>query len=259
MAPGFRVAGEGCGGRLPLTQSRRVGEREIGFGDCAPTEISDDAAARARWEAVLTLLDLERLRASPLQRDPFDYVIVEKFVPTEHTPDLIADFPPLGGHGSFPLAKETCGTAFARLAAELEGEDLRRSIEDKFAIDLDGRPTMITLRGFSDGKDGRIHTDSATKLITVLLYLNPVWEDAAGRLRLLRGADDLDDCVAEIAPLAGTMVAFRRSEHSFHGHYPHVGERRVIQLNWVTDHRVVRREIGRHRWSARVKALNPFG
>jgi hypothetical protein len=259
MAPGFRVAGEGCGGRLPLTQSRRGGEREIGFGDCAPAEIGDDAAARARWEAVLTLLDLERLRASPLQRDPFDYVIVEKFVPTEHTPDLIADFPPLGGHGSFPLAKETCGAAFARLAAELEGDDLRQAIEDKFAIDLDGRPTMLTLRGFSDGKDGRIHTDSATKLITLLLYLNPVWGDAAGRLRLLRAADDLDDCVAEIAPLAGTMVAFRRSEHSFHGHHPHVGLRRVIQLNWVTDDRVVRREIGRHRWSARVKALNPFG
>ena len=69
-------------------------------------------------EAVLSLLDLERLRASPLQRDPFDHVIVEKFVPAEHTPGLIADFPPLGGHGSFPLAKESCGGAFARLAAE---------------------------------------------------------------------------------------------------------------------------------------------
>ena len=210
-------------------------------------------------EAVLSLLDLERLRASPLQRDPFDYVIVENFVPPEHTPDLITDFPPLGGHGSFPLAKETCGAAFTRLAAELEGEELRQAIEDKFAIDLAGRPTMITLRGFSDGKDGRIHTDSATKLITLLLYMNPAWDDAAGRLRLLRSAGALDDCVAEIAPLAGTMVAFRRSTNSFHGHHPHVGERRSIQLNWVTNERVVRREISRHRWSARVKALNPFG
>jgi len=42
----------------------------------------------------------------------------------------------------------------------------------------------------------------------VLLYLNPVWEDAAGRLRLLRGADDLEDCVAEIAPLAGRWWRF---------------------------------------------------
>jgi len=210
-------------------------------------------------EAVLSLLDLERLRASPLQRDPFDHVIVEKFVRAEHTPGLIGDFPPLGGHGSFPLAKESCGGAFARLAAELEGDDLRRAIEEKFAIDLAGRPTMITLRGFSDGKDGRIHTDSATKLITVLLYMNPAWEEKAGRLRLLRNGENLDDYVAEVPPLAGTMVAFRRSANSFHGHHAHVGARRSIQLNWVTDQRVVRRELGRHRWSARLKSLNPFG
>jgi hypothetical protein len=55
------------------------------------------------------------------------------------------------------------------------------------------------------------------------------------------------------------MVAFRRSEHSFHGHHPHNGERRSLQLNWVTDEAVVRRELSRHRWSARLKALNPFG
>ena len=134
---------------------------------------------------------------------------------------------------------------------------MRRAIEDKFAIDLEGRPTMITLRGYSDGKDGRIHTDTATKLITVLLYLNPMWEDEAGRLRLLRGPDDLEDFAAEIPPVAGTLVAFRRSGNSFHGHRPHIGERRSIQLNWVTDRRVVRRGLARHRWSARFKALNP--
>src|SRR6185312_1707638 len=123
---------------------------------------------------------------------------------------------------------------------------------------LDGRPTMITLRGYSDGKDGGIHTDSATKLITVLLYMNHDWQDPAGRLRLLRRADDLEDYAAEVPPLAGTMVAFRRSARSFHGHRAHLGERRSIQLNWVTDAGVVRRELGRHRWSARLKALNPL-
>jgi SM-20-related protein len=206
----------------------------------------------------LTLLDLDRLRAAPLCRDPFDFVIVDDFVGTEHLTSLVADFPAPAAHGSFPLMSEMRAGAFGRLADELEGEALRRAIEEKFAIDLDGRPTMITLRGRSDGKDGRIHTDSVTKIITLLLYMNPVWEPRAGRLRLLRRADDLDDCVAEIAPLAGTMVAFRRSAASFHGHHPHVGERRVLQLNWVSDAAVVRRELGRHRWSARLKALNPF-
>jgi SM-20-related protein len=205
------------------------------------------------------ILDLELLRATPLQRDPFDFVIVDNFVGPEHWPALHADFPPVRKHGSFPLPGVSCGPAFVRLADELEGEALRHAIAEKFAIDLEGRPTMITVRGRSDGKDGRIHTDSATKLITLLLYLNPVWEEAGGRLRLLRRGDDLDDCAAEVPPLSGMMVAFRRSERSFHGHHPHKGERRSVQLNWVTDPGVVRRELARHGWSARLKALNPFG
>ncbi len=205
------------------------------------------------------ILDLERLQASPLRRDPFDFVLVDNFIRAEHLPALLADFPAVRRHGSFPLGALASGAAFAGLAAELEGDELRHEIEEKFAIDLAGRPTMITVRGKSDGRDGRIHTDSATKLITLLLYMNPVWEVEAGRLRLLRRADDLADCAAEIAPLAGTMVAFRRSDASFHGHQPHRGERRVLQLNWVTDAGVLRCELGRHGWSARLKALNPFG
>jgi SM-20-related protein len=205
------------------------------------------------------ILDLERLQTSPLRRDPFDFVIVDNFIRAEHLPALLADFPAVRRHGSFPLGALSIGAAFAELAAELEGDDLRQEIERKFAIDLAGRPTMITVRGKSDGRDGRIHTDSATKLITLLLYMNPAWEIEAGRLRLLRRAEDLADCAAEVAPLAGTMVAFRRSAASFHGHQPHRGERRVLQLNWVTDAGVLRRELGRHGWSARLKALNPFG
>ena len=207
----------------------------------------------------MSFLDLNRLRAAPLHRDPFDFVVVENFVPSALQPRLIAAFPELPGHGSYPLDLCACGPAFTDLAEQMAGDALRREVADKFEIDLAGRPTMITVRGESDGKDGRIHTDSATKLITLLLYLNAEWHDQGGRLRLLRGPDDLDDYVAEIPPLAGTMIAFRRSESSFHGHRPHVGERRVVQLNWVTDSSVVRRETARHRWSARLKALNPFG
>ncbi|HEV2336517.1 MAG TPA: 2OG-Fe(II) oxygenase [Stellaceae bacterium] len=205
------------------------------------------------------ILNIERLRAAPLRRDPFEFVVVDNFIRAEDLAALIADFPEVRRHGSFPLGTLSFGAAFAGLAAELEGDALRHEIEGKFAIDLADRPTMITVRGKSDGKDGRIHTDSATKLITLLLYMNPVWEVEAGRLRLLRRADDLANFVEEIAPIAGTMVAFRRSAASFHGHQPHRGERRVLQLNWVSDADVVRRELARHAWSARLKALNPFG
>jgi hypothetical protein len=206
----------------------------------------------------MACLDLDRLRKSPLRREPFEFVVVDNFLRAAELPALVEAFPPVGGHGSYPLATVPCNPLFGRLTEELEGEAMRRAIEDKFAVDLDGRPTMITLRGYSDGKDGTIHTDSATKIITVLIYMNPEWHETAGRLRLLRGPNDLADYAAEISPLAGTMVAFRRSSHSFHGHHAHVGQRRSIQLNWVTDSRVLRREIGRHRWSAALKALNPL-
>ncbi|HXO02182.1 MAG TPA: 2OG-Fe(II) oxygenase [Stellaceae bacterium] len=206
----------------------------------------------------MALVDLERLRDSPLRRDPFDFVVVENFLAGEDLPALLDAFPEIPGHGSYPLSALACSPLFARLARELEGDALRAAIEDKFALDLSDRPTMITLRGYSDGKDGGIHTDSATKLITVLIYMNREWPETAGRLRLLRGPHDLGDCAVEIPPLAGMMVAFRRSDASFHGHHAHVGKRQSIQLNWVTDAGVVRRELGRHIWSARLKALNPF-
>jgi SM-20-related protein len=207
----------------------------------------------------MSVLDLNRLAAAPLVREPFDFVVVEGFLRREEAAAIAADFPAVSRPGSFPLDLFAPGPAFARLVAELEGPALRRAIAQKFAVDLEGRPTLLTVRARGDGRDGRIHTDSASKIITLLLYLNPVWERPEGRLRLLYGPTDLEDYAVEVAPLLGTMLAFRRSERSYHGHHPYIGERRLVQMNWVRDARVVRRELGRHRWSARLKALNPFG
>jgi SM-20-related protein len=114
---------------------------------------------------------------------------------------------------------------------------------------------MVTVRGRAQRKDGRIHADSKTKLITVLLYMNESWEAPGGRLRLLRSPDSLADYVAEVPPVEGTLIAFAVTPHSWHGHEPSEGERRVIQLNWVTEEAVVRHEQARHRLSARLKRL----
>ena len=206
----------------------------------------------------MVILDLDRLRAAPLEREPFDFLVVDDFVRSDALPALVAGFPAVRGAGSYPVESVKHGAAFAGLVTALTGPQLAGAVGEKFAVDLDGRPTLLTVRGMGDGKDGRIHTDSATKIITLLLYMNPVWEPAAGRLRLLRGPEDLDDFVREVPPLAGTMLAFRRSSRSFHGHRPYIGPRRTLQLNWVRDSAVVRRELARHRWSARLKALNPL-
>jgi len=65
--------------------------------------------------------------------------------------------------------------------------------------------------------DGQIHTDSVTKLITVLIYMNAAWESPKGRLRLLRSATDVQDVVAEVPPDEGTLLAFRNQPNAFHG------------------------------------------
>jgi len=131
--------------------------------------------------------------------------------------------------------------------------EFRKAFEEKFGIDLTNRPDMITVRGRCSEKDGKIHTDSETKIITILIYMNAGWESAGGRLRLLRSGNNLDDMILEVPPTEGTLLAFRRSNNSWHGHKPFSGPRRVIQFNWVTSEAVVRREQNRHRLSAWMK------
>jgi hypothetical protein len=200
-------------------------------------------------------LDLAALKATPLRREPFEYVIVPGFIRRDARAGINADYPRIDSPGSFPVGQLTSGPAFRALLEELQGSAVRAAFAEKFGIDLTGRPTMVTVRGRCGTKDGNIHTDAASKLITVLIYMNPQWEDAGGRLRLLRSAHDIDDVIAEVPPVEGTMVAFRRSDNSFHGHKPFIGPRRVIQLNWVTDRLTARREILRHRFSAWLKRI----
>ena len=204
-------------------------------------------------------LDLDRFGATPLDGDPFDHLVVPGFLRAQAVAAVSADFPDIRKGGSFPAAALGGGPAFARLLAELQAPPLARAFGEKFGIDLAGRPAMVTLRGVSRRKDGRIHTDSAFKLATALIYLNPDWQAGGGRLRLLRGPDDIEDFAVEVAPEAGTLVAFRCGAEAWHGHTPFVGPRRSVQLNWVSDETVLRRELGRHALSAAVKKLGRLG
>jgi hypothetical protein len=52
------------------------------------------------------------------------------------------------------------------LIDELQGEAMNAVFEEKFGVDLKGRPTMFTVRGHCSERDGFIHTDPVTKLIT---------------------------------------------------------------------------------------------
>lgn len=200
-------------------------------------------------------IDLEAFEAAPAVHEPFPFLLLPHFVKAEAMAAINADYPLVTHPGSFPLSTLTFGPAFAALIEAIQGPEFTRAVENKLGIDLKGRPTMVTARGISAARDGQIHTDSRTKLVTVLIYMNNAWEAKSGRLRLLRRPDDLEDMIAEVPPDEGTLLVFRNDPNAWHGFHPFEGPRRVIQLNWVTDKSVVRREQFRHRVSAFFKRL----
>ncbi len=205
-----------------------------------------------------SLLDIARLADTPVATDPFPHVVVPNFVPPEFLPDVLADLPPMASGGSFPPSALRLGPAAAELVRQMEAAPLREAIAAKFGLDLDGAPVMLTLRGRTREKDGRIHTDSSAKRVTVLLYLNlpgEAWSKQEGCLRLLRSPTDIEDYAVEVPPVNGTLLVFPNGPATWHGHRTFVGARHAIQLNYMTDDEQARGELRRHRWSALVKRL----
>src|SRR5260221_14754043 len=103
----------------------------------------------------MSVLDLDRFAAAPLQRDPFDFLVLTYFIRKGAQAGLTADFPPIDKGGSFPPSTLCYGPAFAEFIAELESPAMRRAFAEKFSIDLDDRPVTITVRGHTRAKDGQ--------------------------------------------------------------------------------------------------------
>jgi hypothetical protein len=203
-------------------------------------------------------LDYQALSGTPVATDPFPHLVVPGFVPPDSLRDVLAALPPLNKRGSFPPDSVRLGAGARDLIREMEGPRLRDLIAARFGLDLSDAPTMLTLRGWTSDRDGRIHCDSTAKRVTVLLYLNPETE-AFGRqegcLRLLRGPSDLEDFAVEVPPVNGTLLVFPNSASAWHGHRRFVGQRYSIQLNYMTTDEKARGELRRHRLSAFVKRL----
>jgi len=211
--------------------------------------------ARSRAALPTFTVDTARLAAAPVTREPFAFAIVPNFIREEALDGIGRDYPVISHPGSFPLPTLQFGPAFAQLMADIQSPEMTKIVGEKFNLDLSKNPTMVTVRGQSKEADGKIHTDSRTKIVTALIYMNDTWESAKGRLRLLRSRDNLNDVIAEVPPDRGTLLIFHNMPNAWHGFEPFAGPRRVIQLNWVTDESVVKREQARHRVSAFFKRL----
>jgi hypothetical protein len=203
-------------------------------------------------------LDYAALRAAPVATDPFPHLVVANFVPPGALRAVVADLPSMSRRGSFPVDGLGLGPNARALMEAMEGPRLREAIAERFGLNLEGAPTMVTLRGWTNERDGTIHVDSTAKRVTVLLYLNPAgdtWSQHEGCLRLLRGPDDLEDYAAEVPPVNGTLLVFPNGPTAWHGHRRFTGQRYSVQLNYMTTDAKARSELRRHRISAFMKRL----
>ena len=200
-------------------------------------------------------LNLDKLRAARIEQQPFSYTIVPGFLSPETVSRINATYPNIEKGGSYPIESLQSNMAIKDVIAELDSPEFEKVIADKFDVALDGRPKMYSLRGYTRAKDGSIHTDSKDKIITVLLYLNENWQQPGGRLRILRDGTNVDNFVAEVPPDNGTLLVFKRSDTSWHGHHPFEGPRRSLQMNWMTSEGSKGWHKVRHSISAAVKKL----
>jgi SM-20-related protein len=199
-------------------------------------------------------LDLAPFLAAPVRQDPYPWIAASGCIRPETLPALRRDFPRLRRPGYHPVETFTPQGEFATLLAQIEAGALDRAMSAKFGLDFTALPRLVTVRFTSAAHEGRPHTDSESKIATLLLYLHPDWGSMEGRIRVLR-REALADPVAELSPAEGNIFAFLRSDHSWHGHTPFAGERRVVQVAWLRDAKDVERKRSRGRLAWWLKGM----
>ncbi|WP_438970709.1 2OG-Fe(II) oxygenase [Methylophaga sp.] len=201
------------------------------------------------------VLKLDALAASTLKTDPYPYFSVERAIDPEQVSEIIKAFPSITDGGSYNIDDVEMSPVFSQLIESLDTPEFRRIICDKFDVAVMDLPMMVTLRGYSRKKDGRIHTDSKTKVATILIYLNDEWQAESGKLRVLRSGNDMNDFVEEISPGPGSLMAFKVTDNCWHGYPSFEGKRQSIQINFLTSEAAGNKHRFFHGLSAKIKSL----
>ena len=202
------------------------------------------------------MLNFELIKKAEINSEfyPF-FTVQDAFLNKQDHKKIATDFPKINKGGSFPSDSVSYGQSIQSLLDSLEGDQMRNILENKFQVDLQDKPVVSTFRGYSRMKDGKIHSDSKTKIITVLLYLNITWDKGSGLLRMLREENNIDNYITEIPASMGSMVAFKVTNNCWHGFIPYEGKRCSIQLNYLYKEALSQHKI-RHKLSSFFKKFS---
>jgi SM-20-related protein len=204
----------------------------------------------------LSVLNPEAVRQAPLSREPYTFFLGSGVLKEDTIPDLKRDFPNITKPGYLTVDEVDLKGRFKTLVDELESEEFTEELSKKFGKDLHPFPRLTTIRKLSQAKDGRIHTDGTSKVMTLLVYMNDEWDvGGPGRLRVLYDEKNFEPYAAEVPPTMGTVFAFLRADNSWHGHQPFAGERKVVQVAWVTSADELDRKKNRNKWQQMFKGI----
>ncbi len=199
------------------------------------------------------MLDLDQIRQSAVRSKPYPYFVVNDAITPVEAKRAAEAFPRFDRPGAIDVEETQYGPAFGSLLDELRSDQFRALVAEKLDIDLDGFEAVINVRTRTRLTDGNIHTDTPSKLVTVLLYFNEPGQAADTGLRILNNGKDIDNYVEEIPPALGTMIAFKVTPNCWHGHKPFVGERHSLQLNYLSGIKTFGKHQPAHRLIGRMK------
>ena len=184
----------------------------------------------------LSLVNVEAVRNAPVTTEPYHYFLGAGLLKDEAVPDLKRDFPAIDKPGYLTVDEVQLNGRFKTLIDELESPEFTEEISRKWGKDMHPYPRLTTIMKKSQPKYGSIHTDGPSKVMTMLVYMNDDWgSDDGGRLRVLYDGKNYEPYAVEVPPVMGTVFGFLRSDNSWHGHRPFSGERKVVQIAWVTN------------------------
>ncbi|MFL2754640.1 MAG: 2OG-Fe(II) oxygenase [Gammaproteobacteria bacterium] len=199
------------------------------------------------------LIDLNSIKSAPVDDAFFPFFSVPNCM-LDHDKSIAKDFPDLEKGGSYPSNLPGLSDKIKQLISEIESDAMKEVLSKKFQVDLSNTEVITTLRGYSRMKDGKIHTDSKSKVLTFLLYLNEEWNNEKGLLRMLKNDFDLEDFIREIPASFGSLVVFKVTENCWHGFHPVEGKRLSMQMNYVKKESAASHKI-RHGLSSFLKKL----
>jgi len=200
------------------------------------------------------MINIDLINTTPLKMEPFPYFTIEQSMLDKELMGLVKNFPIINSGGSFNKEDLELSEHYHSLHDSLDSEPFRQALSEKFKVNVITSPIMLTYRGFSRTKDGRVHTDSKTKLLTILIYFNDGWAIESGKLRILN-SDDINDIAEEVNPTAGSMVAFKVTDNCWHGYPSFEGTRNAIQVNFLANEAASKKHKFFHKISAKLKSL----